>query len=79
MVFPVIRSLIRGRWWLGGLALGLALPAAAIVPALQVFPVEEGVEVRVWTVLTLMGAAGAFTVLSGLPMFLFVLYAELTR
>lgn len=31
------------------------------------------------TVLTLMGAAGAFAVLSGLPMFLFVLYAQLTQ
>lgn len=31
------------------------------------------------TVLTLLGAAGAFAVLSGLPMFLFVLYAQLTQ
>ena len=31
------------------------------------------------TVLTLMGAAGAFAVLSGLPMFLFVIYAQLTQ
>ncbi|KUJ04700.1 hypothetical protein AR275_28865 [Stenotrophomonas maltophilia] len=31
------------------------------------------------TVLTLMGAAGAFAVLSGLPMFLLVLYAQLTQ
>ncbi|MET3147882.1 UNVERIFIED_ORG: hypothetical protein ABIB63_003680 [Xanthomonas axonopodis] len=33
----------------------------------------------VMTVLTLMGAFGAFAVLSGLPMFLFVLYAQLTQ
>ncbi|MBB4708850.1 hypothetical protein FHY34_002730 [Xanthomonas arboricola] len=31
------------------------------------------------TVLTLMGAFGAFAVLSGLPMFLFVLYAQLIQ
>ncbi|NMI33303.1 MULTISPECIES: hypothetical protein [Xanthomonas] len=33
----------------------------------------------VMTVLTLMGAFGAFAVLSGLPMFLFVLYAQLIQ
>lgn len=33
----------------------------------------------VMTLLTLMGAFGAFAVLSGLPMFLFVLYAQLTQ
>lgn len=33
----------------------------------------------VMTVLTLMGAAGAFAVLSGLPMFLLVLYVQLTQ
>ncbi|MEB1713542.1 hypothetical protein VDR31_14980, partial [Xanthomonas campestris pv. campestris] len=33
----------------------------------------------VMTVLTLLGKFGAFTVLSGLPMFLFVLYAQLTQ
>ncbi|QSQ54329.1 hypothetical protein ISN36_09195 [Xanthomonas translucens pv. undulosa] len=33
----------------------------------------------VMTALTLMGALGAFAVLSGLPMFLFVLYAQLTQ
>lgn len=48
-----IRSWVLRRWWLGGLALGLALPAAAILPALQTFPVEEGVEVRVWTIQSL--------------------------
>ena len=31
------------------------------------------------TILTLMGAVGAFAVLSGLPMFLFVMYAQLTN
>jgi len=31
------------------------------------------------TILTLMGAVGAFAVLSGLPMLLFVLYAQLTQ
>ncbi|ASK92758.1 hypothetical protein KWH04_01785 [Xanthomonas campestris pv. trichodesmae] len=31
------------------------------------------------TVLTLMGALGVMTLISGLPMFLFVLYAQLTR
>ncbi|WP_115048913.1 hypothetical protein [Xanthomonas arboricola] len=31
------------------------------------------------TILTLMGAFGAFAVLSGLPMFLFVLYAQLIQ
>ncbi|WP_017167560.1 hypothetical protein [Xanthomonas phaseoli] len=30
------------------------------------------------TLLTLMGALGAFAMLSGLPMFLFVMYAQLT-
>lgn len=33
----------------------------------------------VLTVLTLLGAFGAFAVLSGLPMFLFVMYAQLTQ
>lgn len=33
----------------------------------------------IMTPLTLMGALGAFAVLSGLPMFLFVMYAQLTR
>lgn len=33
----------------------------------------------VMTVLTLMGAVGAFAVLSGLPMFLFVIWAQLTQ
>jgi len=33
----------------------------------------------VMTVLTLMGALGAFAVLSGLPMFLFVVYAQLMQ
>lgn len=33
----------------------------------------------VMTVLSLMGAVGAFAVLSGLPMFLFVMYAQLTQ
>lgn len=32
-----------------GLCVGLALPAGAIVPALQKFPVEGGMEVTVWT------------------------------
>lgn len=31
------------------------------------------------TVLTLMGAAGTFAVLSGLLMFVFVMYAQLTQ
>ena len=31
------------------------------------------------TVLTLMGAFGAMTIISGLPMFLFVIYAQLTQ
>ncbi len=31
------------------------------------------------TILTLMAAFGAFAVLSGMPMFLFVLYAQLTQ
>lgn len=53
MIVPVIRSLVRRRRWLGGLALGLALPAAAIVPALETFPIEEGLEVRVWTIQSL--------------------------
>ncbi|WP_184455611.1 hypothetical protein [Xanthomonas sp. F14] len=33
----------------------------------------------VMTILTLMGAVGAFAILSGLPMFLLVLYAQLTQ
>ncbi|UXA54260.1 hypothetical protein M0D45_05855 [Xanthomonas prunicola] len=33
----------------------------------------------VMTVLTLMGTFGAFAVLSGLPMFLFVIYAQLIQ
>lgn len=33
----------------------------------------------VMTVLTMLGAVGAFAVLSGLPMFLFVMYAQLTQ
>ncbi|WP_363731289.1 hypothetical protein [Stenotrophomonas indicatrix] len=33
----------------------------------------------VMTVLTLMGALGAFAVLSGLPMFVFVMYSRLTQ
>lgn len=31
------------------------------------------------TVLTLLGAAGAMAIISGLPMFLFVMYAQLTQ
>lgn len=31
------------------------------------------------TILTLMGAVGAMTLISGLPMFLFVMYAQLTQ
>ncbi|MBB5876137.1 ABC-type maltose transport system permease subunit [Xanthomonas sp. 3498] len=31
------------------------------------------------TLLTLMGSFAAFAVLSGLPMFLFVMYAQLTQ
>ncbi|MCR1807258.1 hypothetical protein NTC87_18880, partial [Stenotrophomonas geniculata] len=33
----------------------------------------------VMSVLSLMGAVGAFAVLSGLPMLLFVMYAQLTQ
>ncbi|QHG86794.1 hypothetical protein ACCQ13_07035 [Xanthomonas sp. NCPPB 1638] len=33
----------------------------------------------VMTVLTLMGAFGAMTIISGLPMFLFVMYVQLTQ
>lgn len=33
----------------------------------------------VMTLLTLMGAVGAMTIISGLPMFLFVMYAQLTQ
>ncbi|UXB37573.1 hypothetical protein [Stenotrophomonas maltophilia] len=34
---------------------------------------------RVMTVLTLMGAFGAMAIISGLPTFLFVLYAQLSQ
>ncbi|WP_329750529.1 hypothetical protein [Stenotrophomonas maltophilia] len=43
---------------------------------------DKGFAWRQWwamTALTLLGAAGAFAVLSGLPMFLFVMYAQLTQ
>lgn len=53
MASQKICSLAQRRWWWGGLALGLALPAAAIVPALETFPVEEDLEVRVWTIQSL--------------------------
>ncbi|WP_242894211.1 hypothetical protein [Stenotrophomonas maltophilia] len=33
----------------------------------------------VMTLLTLMGALGAMTIISGLPMFLFVIYAQLSQ
>lgn len=39
----------------------------------------NGWQWRVMTVLTLMGALGVFALVSGLPMFLYVMYAHLVQ
>ncbi|MCC5087148.1 hypothetical protein [Xanthomonas campestris] len=73
-----------------GFVVGPLMARRASRKAARLYPVEvRAAQARdsgfswwqwwVMTVLTLMGAFGAYAVLSGLPMFLFVLYAQLTQ
>ncbi len=73
-----------------GFVVGPLLARRATRKAARLYPIEartaqardKGFSWWQWwvmTLLTLMGALGAMTIISGLPMFLFVIYAQLSQ
>ncbi|MEA9886094.1 hypothetical protein VDG05_17450 [Xanthomonas campestris pv. raphani] len=74
----------RFLWWF---VVRLLLSRRASRKAARLYPAEarvaqardKGFAWWQWWAMTVLGALGAFAVLSGPPMFLFVVYAQLTQ